>query len=79
MIYKAILQQRARKELLDAWIWYEEKQIGLGDCFEVEVYNSIEEIEQYPERYRERKQFFRSKKLKLFHTSLFIALTRRKI
>ena len=33
MSYRAILQPRAIKEFLDAWIWYEEKQPGLGDRF----------------------------------------------
>ncbi len=44
MSYKIILHPRARKELVEAWIWYEDKQFGLGDRFENEVYNRIEEI-----------------------------------
>jgi hypothetical protein len=51
MGFKIILQPRARKELLDAWIWYEEKQTDLGDRFEIEVYKQLEEIEQHPKRY----------------------------
>ncbi|MEO7292424.1 MAG: type II toxin-antitoxin system RelE/ParE family toxin [Ginsengibacter sp.] len=66
MVYKAILQSRAIKELLEAWMWYEEKQVGLGDRFENEVYKCLEEVEQHPKRYPERKQFFRSKKIKTF-------------
>jgi plasmid stabilization system protein ParE len=66
MIYKTILQPRARKELLDAWIWYEERQVGLGDRFENEIYKRIEQIEKHPERYPERKQFFRETKIKIF-------------
>ncbi len=66
MIYKAILQARAIKELLEAWTWYEEKQVGLGDRFENEVYKSLKEVERHPKRYHERKQSFRSKKIKTF-------------
>jgi plasmid stabilization system protein ParE len=66
MVYKAMLQLRARKELLDAWVWYEEKQVGLGDRFENEIYKRIKDIEQHPERYPERKQFFREAKIKTF-------------
>ena len=66
MIYKAVLQPRARMELLDAWIWYEERQVGLGDRFENEVYKRIEQIQQHPERYPERKEFFRETKIKIF-------------
>lgn len=66
MIYKTILQLRAKTELLEAWIWYEEKQAGLGDRFEIEVYKRIENIEQHPERCPERNQFFREAKIKIF-------------
>lgn len=66
MIYNAILLPRARQELLAAWIWYEGKQTGLGDRFEMEVYKTIEEIEQHPKRYPEKIPFFRSKKIKTF-------------
>jgi len=66
MSFKIILQPRARKELLDAWIWYEEKQTNLGDRFEIEVYKQLKEIEQHPKRYPERKQFFRETKIQTF-------------
>jgi len=66
MSFKIILQPRARKELLDAWIWYEEKQTNLGDRFENEVYKQLKEIELHPKRYPERKQFFRETKIKTF-------------
>ncbi len=66
MIYKVILQLRARKELLDAWVWYEERQSGLGDRLENEIYKRIKQIGQHPERYPGRKQFFRETKIKTF-------------
>ena len=66
MSFKSILQPRAGKELLDAWIWYEEKQLGLGDRFEIELYKRIEEIEQHPERYPQRKNLFHETKIKIF-------------
>ncbi len=66
MGFKIILQPRALKELLDAWIWYEEKQKDLGDRFEIEVYKHLKEIEQHPKRYPERKLFFRETKIKTF-------------
>lgn len=53
MNYTVAFHPRARKELLEAWIWYEEKQFGLGDRFENEVYNRIDEIQNDPERYAE--------------------------
>ena len=51
---------------MDAWIWYEDKQVGLGDRFENEVYQCIEKIEQHPERYPQRKKPFHETKVKIF-------------
>jgi len=31
--YSAVLSGRAQKETSEAWIWYEERQRGLGDRF----------------------------------------------
>ena len=66
MGFKTILQPRARKELLDVWIWYEEKQTDLGNRFEIEVYKRLKEIEQHPKRYPERIQLFRETKIETF-------------
>ncbi len=54
MSYTTILLARAKNELLEAWIWYEEKQTGLGDRFKNEVYKRIHEIEAQPAKYKER-------------------------
>jgi hypothetical protein len=68
MSYKIILHPGARKELLEAWIWYEDKQFGLGNRFENEVYNHIEEIQQNPDRYSVRKKNSAKQKSKYFLT-----------
>ena len=39
MSYKHIFLERARNELLDAWIWYEERQEGLGDRLRMKFTN----------------------------------------
>ena len=66
MIYTSIFLLRARQELLDAWIWYEERQPGLGDRFKNELYKRIYEIEQNPERYPERKKPYRETRIEIF-------------
>ena len=38
----------------------------MGDRFENEIYKRINQIEKHPERYPERKQFFRETKIKTF-------------
>jgi hypothetical protein len=57
--------------LFDAWIWYEEKQFGLGDRLEIEVNKRIEEIEQLPERYLSRKKLFHETKITYRETPSF--------
>ena len=42
----------ARLEFDEAILWYDEQQPGLGDEFEAEVNNVIEEIQNTPERFR---------------------------
>jgi plasmid stabilization system protein ParE len=42
----------ARHEFDEAILWYEEQQPGLGDEFEAEVNQVIEEILKEPERFR---------------------------
>ena len=62
----SILNPRARKELFEAWVWYEKRMFGLGDRFEDEVYNCIKQIEQNPERYAKKNNSFRETKIKRF-------------
>lgn len=66
MNYIIALHPRARKELFEAWVWYEERQQDLGDRFETEVYNRLEQIQKDPERYPNRKESFRETKTKTF-------------
>ncbi len=66
MNYEIIFESRATRELFEEWIWYEERQAGLGDKFENEVYKRIEQIKQNPERYPSRKKAFRESKIKRF-------------
>lgn len=51
MSHTTLLLVKARKELSDAFLWYEDKQPGLGDRFANEVFNKLAEIESHPDRY----------------------------
>jgi len=50
MTYKIELLPRARKELLEAWDWYDDRWAGLGDRFMREVEKKLQQIEKTPER-----------------------------
>ena len=47
-----ILDPEARLEFESAVVWYNRKQPGLGDQFEMEVHATFQRILANPERYR---------------------------
>jgi plasmid stabilization system protein ParE len=51
MINRFELSRKARIELLDSWVWYEEQRDGLGDLFKDEVHAKIKFIQRNPELY----------------------------
>lgn len=69
---------RARKELLDSWDWYEDKQPGLGDRFLSDIYKIINLIEQNPERYPERKKKFREARIDIFPYLIIYQVNKQK-
>jgi len=76
--YSYEILQKARKELLDAWMWYEDKQEGLGDRFKNEIVKKIKQIVLTPERYPERKKSFREAKIEVFPYLLIYKIAKRK-
>ncbi len=57
--------------------WYEDKQPNLGDRFKKEVYNRIYQIEQFPERYPERKKNYREARIEIFPYLIIYRLKKR--
>lgn len=51
MLYSLIIQEEARNELLEAYLYYEQQQNGLGEQFLLEVENRFEDLEKHPEYY----------------------------
>ena len=74
MIYQSKLLPKARLELLESWIWYEDRQPGLGDRFKDEVYKAIHLVEQNPERYPVRKKPYREKNIDTFPYLIIYAI-----
>ena len=64
MSYPSVFLARSLRELFEAWEWYEDRQVGLGDRFRNHVYKKIRNIETYPERYPNKKGNFRETRLK---------------
>jgi hypothetical protein len=45
MPHTIIFLAKARLELLKAWTWYEDRQVGLGDRFNNEVEKALQRIQ----------------------------------
>jgi len=58
MTYTVIFSERAEKELRDAWSWYEDRQIGLGDRFLSEITYRIKQIETDPSKGHSHKRSY---------------------
>ena len=78
MTYKTILVTKAKLELLESWEWYEDRQVGLGDRFKVEVYKAIQQIEQNPARYPVRKNPYYEKLIDVFPYLVIYKIEKRK-
>jgi plasmid stabilization system protein ParE len=78
MNYKVELLPRARRELLEAWDWYDDKWSGLGDRFILEIERKLQQIGQTPERYPERKKGFRETSIKIFPYLIIYRIQKRK-
>lgn len=78
MSYRTEFLTKARLELLEAWIWYEDRQPGLGDRFKKQVDTVIGSIEQNPEQYKEIKKSYRQVAMKVFPYLLIYKISKRK-
>jgi plasmid stabilization system protein ParE len=66
LTFRAIISTRAEKKIEDAWAWYEDRQVGLGDRFIKEVVGQIRQVELYPETYAARYKTFREASVPIF-------------
>lgn len=77
MSYKVEFLSRARRELLEAWDWYDDKWNGLGDRFLREVEKKVLQIEKTPERYPERRKGFRETPINVFPYIIIYKIQKR--
>lgn len=66
MSYVSVLSERAHKELITAWGWYEERQSGLGDRFKDAVFKKLRQVEIDPVKGLQRKYPYREIIVKVF-------------
>ena len=63
---------------MEAWDWYDDRWIGLGDRFMREVEKKVQQIEKTPERYAERRTGFREAKINVFPYLIIYRIQKRK-
>ena len=59
MNYTFRLHPQANEDLANAYAWYEDKQVGLGERFLEKVHNKIGEVLQHPGWYGSKKKGYR--------------------
>jgi len=65
-MYKLVIRQRATNDTQDAYQWYEEQKIGLGDLFIQEIRDSYAKLETHPVAYHKVEYEFRQFNMKKF-------------
>jgi plasmid stabilization system protein ParE len=73
-----IFSSKAQKQITDAWLWYEERQAGLGDRLIAEVAKKTKIVEQAPERYPIRYKSYREVPISIFPYILIYTFNKRK-
>ncbi len=51
MSYKTIFREKAAKEYVEAIRWYEERSLQAGDNFVLAISQTLNEIENQPDRF----------------------------
>ncbi len=59
MPYSLILRDKASEEIVDAFLWYEEQQPGLGEKFKAKIQHKLFKICQTPLHYKNSYKKYR--------------------
>lgn len=66
MNYLIEISTVAEEEFIEAFDWYEKRQVGLGERFAKHVEKRLEDIKRHPERYAVKKQNIRETSVSVF-------------
>lgn len=76
--YTVVISSRAHKEIIQAWTWYEDRQISLGDRFIKEVFNRIHKIQLTPTRFPTRYKSYKETPVKDFPFLIIYRINKQK-
>ncbi len=77
-MYRILLSDRAERELVLSWEWYEERQEGLGYRFIEEFRNKVKKIEHNPELYAIKFSSYRETIIPDFPLLIIYRISKRK-
>ncbi len=79
MEYKSKFREAARRDLLQAYRWYEKQQKGLGEKFLSEVESGLEYLKRNPKAFPEKKKGFREFIFKTFPYILIFRVDKQEV
>ena len=77
-LFKLVLSDRAKQELLQAYNWYEDQQLGLGDRFRATALDRINKILQNPELFSTKHGLFREVRVAVFPYVIVYKINKKK-
>ena len=63
---RIVMSTRAQAEVADSWLWYEEREVGLGDRFVGAVKQKLKVISENPEMFPLKQKPFRETIIAIF-------------
>jgi len=77
--YELIIRDEAELEIIEASIYYETQQVGLGKRFLAHLQMYLDRIQTYPEHYSIKREPYREAFIKKFPYLIIYELTENKV
>lgn len=65
-MYQVIIQEEANDDMINAYGWYEEQRVGLGEEMLSEIDQSLQKLAQHPQHYSYFNSYYRRIKINRF-------------
>lgn len=77
-VYSVIISSKAQKEMAASWLWYEEREEGLGDRLYEAVKQKLNTIAKNPEIFSMKRSPYREAKVAIFPFVIVYKIYKRK-
>lgn len=79
MEYQLEIKEEAALDIKQAYFYYEEKKLGLGERFLDTLENYLQRVKQYPEHYQIKRSPFREAFIKDFPYVIIYEIEKKKV